>query len=389
MFRISTFTMITFSSFAVVAFYLPLYLQYKGLSNSEIGFAMGLGSLVTILGQPVWGLISDRMKTIKKVLVFILCFAALSSVPMFMADTFLIICLFLVVFMFFFTSVGPLTESLMISFSYEHNRNYGSIRLWGEVGVGTAALWLGLSIERAGMGILGWLYLGMVLVVLLYMFWLPDARSHSIPVTKQSLKKLFANRRFLLFLGLLLLVSVPHRMNDTFLPIYLKQLGATESDVGTAWLIATLSAVPTMALIGRFLQRYSELVLVAIACFFYALRWVIYSLASDSALIMLGQALHLLTFPIVLIASVQLVFKMVPRELIATGQTIFTAVFFGIGGILGSSVGGSLIDIYGAGALYLTGAGLCVLGGAMLLLCRSYLYGQQAASGSKDTTLPG
>lgn len=272
MFRISLFTFFIFSSFAVINLYLPLYFKFQGLSNGEIGIAMGLGSFISIFSQPFWGLVSDRYKTIKKVLATILIVGTLVSIPLFSSTTIGLVILFMLLFMFFYSSAGPLTESLIIKYVNENNRNYGSIRLWGEVGVGIAALWLGVTMEKLGMGILGWLFIGMIVISLISMYWLPDAKAHNNPVTKNSLYRLFTNRAFLLFLGLQLMIAIPHRMNDTFLPIYIMEHGGLESHVGISLLIATFSAVPTMLLMGVLLKKYSELLLITAAAFFYILQ---------------------------------------------------------------------------------------------------------------------
>jgi PPP family 3-phenylpropionic acid transporter len=375
-FRISTFSFFIFASFAVHAFYLPLYLQNKGLSNGEIGLVMGLGSFIAIFAQPFWGLISDRYKTIKRVLAAILLAGVLISVPLFLSNTLVLVLLFMGLFMFFFSAVGPLTESLMFNYAQVNDRHYGSLRLWGEVGIGLSALTLGIIIEQTSIVYLWWMFAIIVAAGFVSMFWLPDAKAHSVPVSKESLARLFSNRTFLLFLGLILLISIPHRMNDTFLPIYIKDLGATESDVGKAWLVATLSAVPSMALIGALLKKRSELFFILFAGFFYILRWIIYSFAAAPMVLIIAQGLHMLTFPLLLVASVQFIHKIIPPELIATGQTIFTAVFFGIGGIVGSSIGGVIMDGFGPKSLYLTAALLCFIGIISIFLCRSYLSAQ-------------
>ncbi len=371
--RISLYTYLTFSSFAVMAFYFPLYFQHKGLGNGEIGIVMGLGSFIAIFAQPFWGYVSDRLKTVKRVLATIMIAAALISIPLYLSTTFAQAMLLMIGFMFFFSAIGPLTESLIVNFSFEHKRNYGSIRLWGEVGVGTAALWMGFTIEEAGIGILGWLFGGVVILSLISMFWLSDAKPNAVPVTKESLKKLFTNRTFLLFLGIILFIGTPHRMNDTFLPLYLKELGAQESDVGIAWLVATLSSVPTMAFIGILLRKRSELFFITLAALCYTLRWIIYSFTGDPMIITIAQAMHMLTFPVMLVSSVHFIHKIVPRELIATGQTVFTAIFFGFGGIMGSSIGGWVMDAFGPQVLYLAGAILSLIGGIAIYIMRPYL----------------
>lgn len=373
MLRLSLFVTVLYASFAVNSFYLPLYFQYKGLSTHEIGMAMAAGALASIFGQPFWGLVSDRYKTIKKVLVPLVFCGLVVSAPLFLSNTAILIILFMILSMFFFSSAGPLADSLVMKFAYENNRSFGSIRLWGEVGVGIGALLIGMAIEWTGMGYLYGMFAFLVVMALLSMYGLPDAKPHAIPVTKQSLKRLFATRPFLLYLLLMLIVAVPHRMNDVMMVLFLSELGASESLTGTAWTVATMCAVPTMAALGFLIRKYGELPLVIVAVFCYAIRWFVYSFATEPIDIIFAQSFHLLTFPVVFVASVQFVFKIVPDELKSTGQTIFTSVFFGIGGIIGNASGGWIMQTFGAKSMYLTGSVMSILCMLSLIICYKYL----------------
>lgn len=380
MIRISAYTFFIFTTFATVAFYFPLYFQHKGLSNGEIGIVMGMGSAISIFAQPFWGFVSDRRQTVKKVLLVLVSAALLLSIPLMLSDAFIQIMLVMIVFMFFNSATGPLTESLMIKHAYEHNRPFGSIRLWGEVGAGTASIAVGLATDHAGIAYVGLMYVAGLAVSLASLATLSDANAHAIPVTRESLSRLLRNRSFLLFLLLIMLVSIPHRMNDVFLPIYMQTLGGAESDVGVAWLVATLSAVPTMALSGYLFSRFNELFLLVSAALLYALRWLIYSFAQDTAVIVAGQALHMVTFPLVLMASVHFIQKIVPLELKATGQTLFTACFSGIGGIVGSTAGGWLMDAFPPRVLYGVGATLAASAALLVMLSRPYLLRNSEAA---------
>lgn len=387
MVKISLFTFCFFSSIAVTAFYFPVYLQYKELDNGEIGLVMGIGSFVAIFAQPFWGFVSDRTGTIKKVIACIMITSLLVSLIFFNATGLLWILLSMIMFMFFFNSIAPLTESMMISYAYRHGRPYGSIRLWGEIGVGTAALWIGLLLEQFGLHSLLWIFIIIVGSSLFPLILVPDARTQTVPVTKSSLIQLFTNKTFLTVLGMLTMISIPHRINDTFLPIYMKEIGGSEADIGYAWLIATMCAVPTMALIGKLLTRFKEISFIIFSGCFYSLRWFIYSYADEPWILLAGQSLHMLTFPVLLIAAVQLVYKIVPPELKVTGQTIFTAVFFGLGGIIGSMFGGWIMDHYETHQLYLVASILSFTGTALFFVFRHTL--SQAPVPQVQTTMVG
>lgn len=53
----------------IILSFLPLYLKYKGLSGTEIGWVLAIGPFASIISQPFWGYLSDKYKTIKKMLL--------------------------------------------------------------------------------------------------------------------------------------------------------------------------------------------------------------------------------------------------------------------------------------------------------------------------------
>ncbi len=56
----------------IIVSFLPLYLQFRGLSGTEIGWVMAIGPLVAIFSQPFWGYTSDKYRTVKKILMLCL-----------------------------------------------------------------------------------------------------------------------------------------------------------------------------------------------------------------------------------------------------------------------------------------------------------------------------
>lgn len=54
---------------AIIIGYLPFYLQYKGLNGTEIGWVLAIGPLASIFSQPFWGFMSDKYKTVKRIIV--------------------------------------------------------------------------------------------------------------------------------------------------------------------------------------------------------------------------------------------------------------------------------------------------------------------------------
>jgi PPP family 3-phenylpropionic acid transporter len=265
-------------------------------------------------------------------------------------------------------------ENITITYSQKNNKNYGSIRLWGDVGVGSAAVILGVLIGVFGIEYLGIMYAAILLSAILVSVFLRDGRQKSAtPISLNSVSKLLKNREYLWFLLLSLILFTTHRMNDSLFTVYLSDLGASESHVGLAWMIATFASAPMFIVMGKLLKKYKELTLVLIAGVFYCIRWFLYGFFDHSIVLIYLQLMNGITFPLFIVAALFFVTRIVPSEIAATGQTIFIAVIVGIGGLIGSGAGGWYMGKYGAPATYQLGTGITAVGA---LLCAITLYYQ-------------
>jgi PPP family 3-phenylpropionic acid transporter len=375
MVRISLFIYFLFSTFSVMVFFLPLYLQNQGLDSSQVGTIIACGALVSMFAQPFWGFMSDKRKTVKHVLIVLMFSSFLISLGLFSMESFILIMLFYIAFMFFNSAIAPLTETLCISYAHDHNKDYGRVRVWGEIGVGTSALMLGIVVERIGLDYLWVIYLIILSIAISTCYFIRDTSATTVPVNIKALGKLFRQPKLLWFLFLVLVVAIPHRMNDSMLALYLDELGGSESQLGTAWLVATLSTVPALMFVGKVIRRWNELGIFIIAAFMYALRWIIYSQADSPNILIASQAFHSLTFPLFLVASIQYLTTIVPRELRATGQAAFAVVFGGIGGIIGSAGGGFVINEFGPHTAYGIGSIFALIGAVSAV--GTYMYNRR------------
>ena len=71
------FNFLYFGLLAIFIPFLPVYLAEQGLKPGQIGLIVGTGGFVTIITQPLWGMISDKTKTIRKVLLILIAFSSI------------------------------------------------------------------------------------------------------------------------------------------------------------------------------------------------------------------------------------------------------------------------------------------------------------------------
>jgi PPP family 3-phenylpropionic acid transporter len=378
---VKAFNFLFFALLAIFIPFLPVYFDEQGLSPSQIGFIVGTGGFITIVAQPLWGMISDRTKTIRKVLLLLLVCTIMTGFVLYHTGTYSLIILFAMLTYFFLMPVDPLTESLNFRVAESAGISYGSLRTYGALGYAVMSLFAGYIMTSFGAHSLAYLFAAIGLVSFVITLFMPDAPVSGKPVTLSSLKHFLSSKETLLFLILVFISSIPARMNDTYLGVYIKELGGTASLVGQAWFLAAGSEIVVFALSFWWLRKGSELMLIAFSGFFYFIRFFASAWIEDPHLLAYLQLLQLLTFPVFYSAAIQYLYRIVPVEWRATGQTVLALLFFGVSGIIASFAGGALYEAFGGRTLFLTISGMSLAGTLFgIVLYRIYGHRVRAAS---------
>src|SRR5699024_5674315 len=113
----------------IILSYLPLYLRYKGLDGTEIGWVLAIGPLASIFSQPFWGYMSDKYKTVKRVLLVCIFGLLISSILFFQMNGLIPILIMGAVFYFFTSPIGGLGDSLAQRRAIDEQVSFGTIRM--------------------------------------------------------------------------------------------------------------------------------------------------------------------------------------------------------------------------------------------------------------------
>ncbi|MDF2668187.1 MAG: transporter, partial [Paenibacillus sp.] len=331
---------ILFSYYAIQAVllpYLPSYFGDQGYSAVQIGWLMNIGPFMAMFAQPVWGIISDRYRTLKRIIILLWGLTIVSSLGLFFQNSFLAAFIFVLLLYFFMYPSVPLLDNLIVKSVSGSGRSYGSVRLWGSIGFCAVAFGSGYALESlGGIGSIKYLFWGLWVIPLFLIFRLRDTpSSNQRPVQLKDLTILYRNRRLLWFLVLVLIVSIPHRMNDVMFSLVLLDLGATEKGLGLAWFFAALGEIPTFALLARYFYRFNELSIMSLAALLYSVRWFAYGWVENPEVLIALQLTHSVTFAVFWIATIHYLVRLVPEEFGSTGQAVLSSIFLGLAGIVG------------------------------------------------------
>ena len=139
---------------------------------------------------------------------------------------------------------------------------------------------------------------------------------------------------------------------NTYLFAYMRELDASESTMGLALTIATLSELPVLFYANRLLGRFGSFGLLVVGMAITGIRLLLYAAVSLPAGILVFQILNGLTFPAVWVAGVAFADENAPTGLSATAQGLFSAMVFGIGAAVGGLIGGLLLESVGGRVMY-------------------------------------
>ncbi|WP_085993320.1 MFS transporter [Oceanobacillus senegalensis] len=365
------------ASNTVILSFLPLYLQYKELNETEIGWVLAIGPLASMFAQPFWGYMSDKFKTIKWILFICVIGLLIGSTLFFQMNTLLTIILMGAVFYFFTTPIGALGDSLAQRRADVLQIPFGSIRTWGSIGFALSSLIVGEILSKVGIQYMIWPYLFFGTMAMLATIRLKDAKVESDPVRLSDLKQLIGNKPFLLFLIMVVFITIAHRTNDSYIGLYITELGGSEGLVGLGWFVGVVTEAAVFAFAGFWFKKYHTMIFIIVASILYTVRWFLYATVDDPMLVIGMQFLHGLTFGVFYTAAFEYVTRLIPKLLQATGHLVFFAVFFGLSGIVGSLTGGLIMDHFGGNTLYFGMGCLAALGTILLTTYHVLPYGKE------------
>ncbi|WP_166242381.1 MFS transporter [Paenibacillus turpanensis] len=375
-----------FMTMACVVSYIPLWLDARGYSKTEIGFVLSLGPLISIGSNLLWGYVSDRFQTIVKILWIILIGQLVTIFFVGRLESFAAVAIVMAFFYFFQTPMITLQDSLTLNSLGGQQGRYASFRVWGSIGFAVTAVVVGYILKSMHSDAILWTVMIAAALTLAVTFGLQDRKGGSVSkLSFAGIWKVIGSPTFLLFLFFLFLMSVAHRANDNFLSLYLQSMGAEESVIGWAMMMSAVSEIPVFFLMARYGHRFKELPLLAFAALVYAVRFALYSIADTAIAIVFLQLMHSFSFGIFLVTAIRYIQNVIPDEYRATGQAVFAVTWLGLAGLASGSIGGVIFDQFGGQATYLFAAISALIAFFSFLALHSYMERKNTAPTSMNS----
>ncbi len=356
--QFSGFQFIFWACFAVGP-YIVVFLREQGFQNGKIGLILSVNAVIGIVSQPIWGMISDWLKSYKRVFVLCMSVCSLTYASLFFLHDQTYIILLLCVDAFFRCAIVSITDAWMVSSLASNSGasiSYGSIRLCGSIGFAPMVLLFGLIINGRAVGIIFLIYTLLVVITLIVALKIKDVHptAHAGIYNIRPLK-LLKNRHYLIFVIFIFFLSTPNNAAATFLPNLFEHTGGTMEQYGVMHSIKALIEVPFFLFGSYLLNRFGHLKLIIISAALYMSQMFLFAHAATPDQVMLTQFLQGPAYSLFLVGMLNYVFMLSPPELKATSLTVANAFGMGLSSIVGNYGGGLFIDHFGLKPMYIVG----------------------------------
>ncbi|MFM9940322.1 MAG: MFS transporter [Hyphomicrobiaceae bacterium] len=350
--------------------YLPVWLDWRGLSGGEIAVIAAAPLFLRIFATPAVALLADRWGN-RRGIVIALAWGSLACLCLLlMTSGFWPILAVTVILALVTTSIMPLTETIAMEGVRRTGADYGRMRLWGSLSFIAASFVAGLIVQRwGGSAVVAVLILGGVGTVLAaHLLPQPVAAVGSVRrIALADVLALVRGRQFLLFLVAVGAIQAAHAVFYTFGVLHWRSRGLSEGWAGVLWSIGVIAEIGLFAFSGAIMQRLGAVPLILAGGGASVLRWLLMAWDPPLALLLPLQALHGLTYGATHLGAVHFMSQHVPEAQAGTAQAIYASVTAGIAMGLATLGAGQLYPAVGAYA-YLAMAGVALGGVAAGLL---------------------
>ncbi len=352
--------------------YVTVYLQEKGFAVEKIGLVTGANSFMLIIAQPFWGIITDKLQSSKYTLVICMVIQAVFSVALVFSNTFFAIAVCFCMYGFFSSPEGPLLDTWCLKSLKKvgYQNSVGQMKFAGCFGYALSSVLAGYAIASYDTTKILPVYSCILffIAVFLLVAKVESCEGKKEPSPKLMLGKIIKDTHFIFFLVIIFIMQIPHRAAYTFYPLLISELGGGKTFVGYTSAVMFLSEGILLFFSKKLLSRYRPGNIIMFSGIFFILWQLLYAVSREPWQITVAAVLDGPSYALFTIGILYFLDEIAPSDMRTTYQTITYAVYFGLSGIAGNSIGGWILGNFGFRYLYLIGA--AVIGVAM---CGLYL----------------
>lgn len=340
-----------FAALGIKVPFLVLYFQQIGLSESEIALLFGLAAAAVFATQQLWGYLADVGLGRRRCLLAMSLGGALASLLLALPRGFAAMLPAMLLFAVFHESRTPIINAVLLGAARGRQRLFGVLRSIGSLVFVAAAIATAVIVDRSATWGIYWIFpllVGANLMfagaLLVHREVLPSAGSArpSFAEVQRILLARPAIRAFLLFV---LLYQLPHNFSMLMQGFLVRELGYGFLVASAPLLIGAVIEIPAFIWVKDLLRRCPMLLVFLFCVLAQAGRWLVIHFFPVVEVILVANALHLVTFGVMYMCAILFMDEQLPREYRSSGQSLLNMCYMTVGMMLGPFVSAFVLQV--------------------------------------------
>lgn len=327
------------------------YFGEIGMSDAQIGVITSIPGIISIFFQPVWGVLSDRVRYKRTTVIIGSLIGGVTYFLLGSTQDFMLLLIGMIIITVAFVPISPVTTAISLEYTERFGGSFGPIRMSGTIGYQLGALAIGFVLTNSLTGLFKIIGVAVIFCGLIA-FLLPPVEGHQHGKAKKSYISLLKDKKTLLLMAIIFAGTTTSQFYMSF---FAKRMGDLGLDNGVAGIITVLSVlleIPFLFFSSKLYKLMSIWHWQLVALAVNAVRWVVLGFASNVPLILIAN------IPAVSIMACFEFFPALylnehcPKELGASAQSLINLVGFGVSRLTGSLIGGFICSAVGIPAVF-------------------------------------
>jgi PPP family 3-phenylpropionic acid transporter len=326
---------------------LTVYFKEVGITGLRIGIIMSIFPVMVFLVAPFWGVTADRWGH-RRTLILVMFLSSFAIIGYIFNWGFWFFFFWTILVAFSTNPIGMLIDSLILDYVKEKQKSsYGRFRLWGAIGWMLAAPLVASFVTGKKITLIF-----PIAMAVMFLGWLAaflgrgnKAKPSLEKASWANLTEVLRSFRFIIFLVVVFFYGVCSYPLWSFFGVYLKDIGASLQTIGIANGLDSLIELPFYFYANFFVKRFGAGRVLTLSVAMFTVRMFLYSIISTPILAVSVELTHGLSYSLFTVATVEYVNELVPPAWRATGLSVYGAVCFGAGAVVGNIFAGYLYDL--------------------------------------------
>lgn len=364
--------------------FLSVFLQSLGIGAGQIGIVTSLTNVMNIVSQPVWGILSDRIRSVRKCFMLSIIMSALCVlfVPMLsVAGATVPMMALLVLQYFFLTPANMLMELWLVKVNNtpELGISYGSIRIWASLGFALMNLAYVPILKVAPMRSVYYFYVVFAVLAVLVALRMPAGTE---PDEHGGERNRFRDMPFgkiltywiVSYLVFEVIFQVAFSWRNSYMVYAVNEFGIASERYGAFLFISGIFEIPMLLLCSKLTRKLGLAVPLLLSSVLLATEFALYAFGSGLPALLVSQVFKGFGYALYVACRHQYVERLAPEGLKGSTLAMVNAAYAGVN-IVAAMFGGFILEGMGTRSFFTLIAGI-MFGAAVFFVC-SQVFGMK------------